>query len=766
MSLRATLIALVLGLSLGVIALAGLRLSEAYAEMSAAKELKKDVPAIEMLYQAAAEMDRERLYVYALAVSSKRLRAKDVPEVEERFAKKDEYMDGVLDTLQAHPKIDRLRAALEQYREARKVAFVEAKKSAMTRDLDLATAWLDISASAEHVWHAAAREMARPDALTSNILDDILLMEGGITDDATKIGQLLVSRGYFSAASAAELAKSEAIYSLGKERLNHAISLTGDEDLISTLEDFEVDMFVEFEMAREFIVDVGINGGIFPEFANTTQWLEASDATLVRVEHLMKDIFKWMDAREQSFYDEAIKNVLVSAGIIALALIGMLTSLGVLFLKVLFPLNSAVRAISQLANGETELSLSGLTRKHEMGTLTTAISELREANRYAQKLEQDAASERKLKSVARLAAREANSQLIENVDTVISAAAAGDFTLTIERPATDIDEGTAALIDGVQKLCHIVSSFADDVDQAVEALKEGRLYFDQEHDHEGRFNDVISDVGQSMNVIRDIVADVQASSNDVARASEQITEGANGLLDRTNEQAELVERCKETISLMQGGVQRNSTAAADAVSIGYAAVSNTDIGTQVLVRTGEAMSNIENSSKAISEIVTLIESIAFQTNLLALNAAVEAARAGHAGAGFAVVAQEVRDLAQRTTEAASEIGILVDTCARHVNEGVSCVGETNRALVDIKTGIDDVVGAVGTISQSSLEQADAAKQIGQIFEQIDQTTNRNLTMSKETTEIVAALNVSTQAMLKSVAFFSATRALNEHDIAA
>ncbi len=147
----------------------------------------------------------------------------------------------------------------------------------------------------------------------------------------------------------------------------------------------------------------------------------------------------------------------------------------------------------------------------------------------------------------------------------------------------------------------------------------------------------------------------------------------------------------------------------------------------------EAMSRIEKSSSEISNIIGVIDEIAFQTNLLALNAGVEAARAGEAGKGFAVVAQEVRELAQRSAKAAKEIKEMINASNAHVKEGVELVGTTGRALQEIVTQVVQVDGNVEAIVEASKEQATGLKEINTSVNTIDQGTQQNAAMVEETT---------------------------------
>jgi methyl-accepting chemotaxis protein len=170
----------------------------------------------------------------------------------------------------------------------------------------------------------------------------------------------------------------------------------------------------------------------------------------------------------------------------------------------------------------------------------------------------------------------------------------------------------------------------------------------------------------------------------------------------------------------------------------------------------KTMRGINDGSRRIAEITSVIDGIAFQTNILALNAAVEAARAGEQGRGFAVVASEVRMLAQRSAEAARQIKDLITASVQRVEQGTALVDETGRTMKDIVAAIDRVQGIVSEISSASAEQSMGVTQVGQAVTQMDQATQRNAALVEQSAAAAEGLKEQAQALVSSVSAFRLT----------
>ena len=250
-----------------------------------------------------------------------------------------------------------------------------------------------------------------------------------------------------------------------------------------------------------------------------------------------------------------------------------------------------------------------------------------------------------------------------------------------------------------------------------------------------------------------IVAEVRSSSESVATASAQIAQGNNDLSGRTEEQASALEETAASMEELGSTVKQNADNARQANQLAISASSVAVEGGEVVGQVVETMKGINDSSKKIADIISVIDGIAFQTNILALNAAVEAARAGEQGRGFAVVASEVRNLAQRSAEAAKEIKTLITTSVERVEQGTHQVDQAGSKMSEIVSSIKRVTDIMGEISAASTEQSSGVAQIGEAVQQMDQATQQNAALVEESAAAAESLKVQATQLVSAVSIF-------------
>jgi methyl-accepting chemotaxis protein len=227
------------------------------------------------------------------------------------------------------------------------------------------------------------------------------------------------------------------------------------------------------------------------------------------------------------------------------------------------------------------------------------------------------------------------------------------------------------------------------------------------------------------------VSEVRSSSDSVSTASEQISIGNAELSARTEQQASSLEETAASMEELASTVRQNAQNAKEATGFAVSAAELAGKGGEVVGRVVKTMEEIQASSKKMSEIIGVIDGIAFQTNILALNASVEAARAGEQGRGFAVVASEVRNLAQRSATAAKEIKGLISDSVQTVDAGAELVDEAGRTITDVVTSVKKVSGAIAEIAAATGEQSTGINQVNEAVTELDRVTQQNAQLVDE-----------------------------------
>ncbi len=255
------------------------------------------------------------------------------------------------------------------------------------------------------------------------------------------------------------------------------------------------------------------------------------------------------------------------------------------------------------------------------------------------------------------------------------------------------------------------------------------------------------------NSLVSVVSNVRTNADGVATASSEISQGNNDLSARTEQQASALEETAASMEQLSSTVKQNSDNARQANQLAQSASTVAVQGGDVVGQVVETMKGINDSSKKIADIISVIDGIAFQTNILALNAAVEAARAGEQGRGFAVVASEVRSLAGRSAEAAKEIKALISASVERVEQGTALVDQAGVTMQEVVTSIRRVTDIMGEISAASVEQSQGVSQVGEAVTQMDQATQQNAALVEQSAAAANSLKGQAQQLVAAVAVF-------------
>jgi methyl-accepting chemotaxis protein len=309
------------------------------------------------------------------------------------------------------------------------------------------------------------------------------------------------------------------------------------------------------------------------------------------------------------------------------------------------------------------------------------------------------------------------------VADMVAAAVEGDFSRRV--PLAGKSEALARLAEGIN---------------SINALVEGAV---------GEFAQVLGALAH----LGETVATIQSTAGNVSRAALEINAGAGDLASRTEQTAVNLEEAAATAEELAASVKQSAARSREATDLAGEAMGVAHDGKAVVSQTVDAIERIETSSSRISEIVGVIDEIAFQTNLLALNAAVEAARAGDAGKGFAVVASEVRSLAQRSSQAAKDIKGLIAASREQVGEGVRFVRSTGEALDRIVEAAGKVSATVVEISAATAEQAHGIDEVSRTVAHMDETTQQNSALAEQSASSAGALMDEIATLETLVAFF-------------
>ncbi|MBY5315883.1 HAMP domain-containing protein [Rhizobium leguminosarum] len=385
------------------------------------------------------------------------------------------------------------------------------------------------------------------------------------------------------------------------------------------------------------------------------------------------------------------------------------------------PITGITASMRRLAGGDADSEIPFADRADEIGSMAGAVEIFRQAAIANKRMALDAEENRNRAEADRLAAQEqAEADASDRLRIATSGLAAGLKRLAAGDLAFQLNE-----------------AFAPD----FEALR---------HD----FNQSVMQLGATLRAISESIGTIDEGTR-------EISSGASDLSKRTEQQAASLEETAAALEEITANVSNSSKRTEETRTVATEANRSAGVSAEVVSHAEEAMERIETSSQQISNIISVIDEIAFQTNLLALNAGVEAARAGEAGKGFAVVAQEVRELAQRSASAAKEIKGLIQNSSKEVEGGVKLVRDTGQALKTIGSFITQINHHMDSIATSAKEQSIGLSEVNVAVNRMDQTTQQNATMVQQSTAASNSLAQEAQKLRELIAQFRLEDAVSQ-----
>ncbi len=334
---------------------------------------------------------------------------------------------------------------------------------------------------------------------------------------------------------------------------------------------------------------------------------------------------------------------------------------------------------------------------------------------------------------------------------IVTAASAGDFSKRLSLEGKD--GFFKQLTEGINGLMETSSVGLNEVVRVLGALAQGDLTEKITNDYKGTFGQLKDDSNQTVAQLTEIITQIKEAADLINTASSEIAQGNSDLSQRTEQQASSLEETASSMEELTATVKQNAENSKQANQLAIGASEIAVKGGKVVSQVVTTMSSINDSSKKIVDIISVIDGIAFQTNILALNAAVEAARAGEQGRGFAVVATEVRNLAQRSAAAAKEIKELISDSVEKVGSGTKLVDEAGKTMEEIVSSVKRVTDIMSEITAASQEQSAGIEQVNQAITSMDEVTQQNAALVEQATAAAESMEEQAQNLATSVAIF-------------
>ncbi|MFS2151575.1 methyl-accepting chemotaxis protein [Rhizobium sp. Rhizsp42] len=452
----------------------------------------------------------------------------------------------------------------------------------------------------------------------------------------------------------------------------------------------------------------------------------------------------------ESFRTSVLWLVLGITGFGIAAGIGMGLYVGTIHLS--RPIKKVTEAIKNVADGNFDTDVPFPGRNDEIGEMAAAVAVFKENGLAVRRMNAQEA-----------AMRAKSDDLQSSMSVVVAAAAAGDFSRRIDKDYQD--DNLNQFASNINQLLSGVDGGVGETRRVIASLSEGDLTQTMRGNFQGAFAELQKNVNSTFATLQSTMREVRETAEGFHGNTNELRAASDDLSKRTEQQAAALEETSAALDEITA-VVNNSTDRAQEASVMVSEAKDDAGKSGVVVRNAvDAMGRIEQASREISQIINVIDEIAFQTNLLALNAGVEAARAGEAGKGFAVVAQEVRELAQRSATAAKDIKGLITKSGGEVQIGVKLVQETGEALSQIERRVNAINDHIHSIATAAKEQSTGLKEVNTAVNQMDQVTQQNAAMVEETSAATHKLSSEADSLVRLISRFKVSNAQHAAPVA-
>jgi methyl-accepting chemotaxis protein len=459
---------------------------------------------------------------------------------------------------------------------------------------------------------------------------------------------------------------------------------------------------------REAIVNGGLSGDM--KGLDGKSWFDAATARIDIMKKVEDRLAADLAALTADTHAAETRALIVLGGLIFVALGLSLVTVLVMARSITRPIAGLNQVMTALAGGNTALEVEGAARRDEIGDMAKAVLVFRDAAIDKVRMEREAEEERVRSEAAR---KKAEAEAIERERAMVS---------------QSIGAGMAKLAAK-----DLTFRLTDDLPEAYRKLQ--------------------ADFNAALEQLEAALQGVKASTDVMNNGTQEIATASSDLSRRTEQQASSLEETAAALDEITATVRKAAEGASHARKVVAGTKDDAEKSGEVVRKAVEAMGGIEKSSQQISQIIGVIDEIAFQTNLLALNAGVEAARAGDAGRGFAVVASEVRALAQRSAEAAKEIKGLISTSTAQVGQGVELVAQTGKSLERIVAKVAEINTVVADIAAGAQEQAAGLQHVNSAVSEMDKATQQNAVIAEKATAAGRSLAQESDELTSVVARF-------------